>query len=117
MQTYHPHRHWLPVVVVVDMMSCRLWAIITVGLAAIGCQSAMAMRCLAGCEPSSLMEGEAQCTGTRGKEGKAVDNLSMLTSYCYIRYTCIRLQEISKVGINLSKCTHPQYADKLLRDY
>ena len=41
----------------------------------------------------------------------------MLTSYCYIRYTCIRLQEISKVGINLSKCTHPQYADKLLRDY
>ena len=29
----------------------------------------------------SLMEGEAQCTGTRGKEGKAVDNLSMLTSY------------------------------------
>ena len=35
-----------------------------------------------------LMEGEAQCTGTRGKERKAVGNLSMLTSYCYIRYTC-----------------------------
>ena len=32
-------------------------------------------------ERESLMEGEAQCTGTRGKEGKAVDNLSMLTSY------------------------------------
>ena len=28
-----------------------------------------------------LMEGEAQCTGTRGKEGRAVGNLSMLTSY------------------------------------
>ena len=28
-----------------------------------------------------LMEGEAQCTGTRGKKGRAVDNLSMLTSY------------------------------------
>ena len=43
-------------------------------------------------QPPSLreqvMEGEAQCTGTRGKEGKAVGNLSMLTSYCYIRYTC-----------------------------
>ena len=63
------------------------------------------------------MEGEAQCTGTRGKEGKAVGNLSMLTSYYYIRYTCIGLQEISKVGRNLSNGTHPQYADKLLRDY
>ena len=35
-----------------------------------------------------LMEGEAQCTGTMRKGRTAVDNLSMLTSYCYIRYTC-----------------------------
>ena len=35
-----------------------------------------------------LMEGEAQCTRTMRKEGKAVDNLSMLTSYYYIGYTC-----------------------------
>ena len=35
-----------------------------------------------------IMEGEAQCTGTRGKEGRAVGNLSMLTSYSYIRCTC-----------------------------
>ena len=34
-----------------------------------------------GSKDSYVMEGEAQCTGTRGKEGKAVDNLSMLTSY------------------------------------
>ena len=46
------------------------------------------------------MEGEAQCTGTRRKEG-----------------SCIGLQEISKLGRNLSNDTHPQYADKLLRDY
>ena len=49
-------------------------------------------------EYEAVMEGEAQCTGTMRKGGKAVDNLSMLTSYCYIRCTCIRLQEISKVS-------------------
>ena len=36
----------------------------------------------------TVMEGEAQCTGTMRKRGKAVGNLSMLTSYWYIRYTC-----------------------------
>ena len=32
-------------------------------------------------EEYEVMEGEAQCTGTMRKGGKAVDNLSMLTSY------------------------------------
>ena len=46
---------------------------------------------------NSIMEGEALHRDYEERR-KAVDNLSMLTSYLYIRYTCIRLQEISKVG-------------------
>ena len=46
---------------------------------------------------NSILEGEALHRDYEERR-KAVDNLSMLTSYLYIRYTCIRLQEISKVG-------------------